>query len=306
MQPDRIVSLLPGATEIVSALGLEDRLIGISAECDQPLSVMGRRRVSLAALDPRETDPAAIDREVRDRLASGRPLFQADQAALRELDPDLILSQSLCDVCAATPGGLTAEAIGDAEVLALDGRDLDGLLEDIRRVAMAAGVPDKGDALIDSLDRRRQAVRRHKAPSRRVLTVEWPDPLFIGGHWIPDMVVTAGGESLGGPGDHSVVVEWDTVRRFDPEVIIMLPCGQSVAGAARGLASMRSRPGWENLAAVRTHAVYLVDGNRFFSRPGPAAFTGLELMAHILGTGQPNPAPGYWRQARGEELDGVA
>ena len=113
MQPARIVSLLPGATEIVSALGLEDRLVGISAECDQPPSVLNRRRVSLAALDPKETDPAAIDREVRDRLASGAPLFQADQAALRELEPELILSQSLCDVCAATPGSLTAEAIGD-------------------------------------------------------------------------------------------------------------------------------------------------------------------------------------------------
>ena len=302
MQPDRIVSLLPGATEIVSALGLEDRLVGISAECDQPASVMDRRRVSLAALDPQETEPAAIDREVRDRLASGAPLFQADQAALRELDPQLILSQSLCDVCAATPGSLTAEAIGDAEVLALDGRDLDGLIHDIRRVAEAADVADTGSTLIDTLDRRREAVRRHRAPSRRVLTVEWPDPLFVGGHWIPDMVVTAGGESLGAPGDHSVVVDWNTVRRFDPEIIVMLPCGQSLAGAARGLGSMRSRPGWNELAAVRNHAIYLVDGNRFFSRPGPAAFTGLELMAHILGNGQPDPAPGYWRQARREEL----
>ena len=306
MQPARIVSLLPGATEIVSALGLADRLVGISAECDQPPSILNRRRVSIAALDPQETDPAAIDREVRDRLASGAPLFQADPAALRELEPGLILSQSLCDVCAATPGSLTAEAIGAAEVLALDGRDLDGLLEDIRRVAEAAGVPDTGHALIDTLDRRRRAVRRHQTPSRRVLTVEWPDPLFIGGHWIPDMVVTAGGESLGAPGEHSVVVDWGTVRRFDPETIVMLPCGQSVAGAAQGLDSMRSRPGWDELAAVRNGAVYLVDGNRFFSRPGPAAFTGLELMAHILGTGQPDPAPGYWRQARREELGEAA
>ena len=306
MQPGRIVSLLPGATDIVSALGLEDRLVGISAECDQPSSVMDRPRVSLAALDPEETDPAAIDREVRARLASGAPLFQADTAALRALQPDLILSQSLCDVCAATPGSLTAEAIGDAEVLALDGRDLDGLLEDIRRVADAAGVPARGEVLIGTLARRCEAVRRQPAPSKRVLTVEWPDPLFIGGHWIPDMVLSAGGESLGAPGDHSVVVDWAAVRAFDPEIIVMLPCGQSVDGAARGLASLQWRPGWGDLPAVRHHDVYLVDGNRFFSRPGPAAFTGLELMAHILGTGQPDPAPGYWRRASREEIEVMA
>ena len=302
MQPGRIVSLLPGATEIIAALGLGERLVGISAQCDAPASVMNRPRLSLAALDPGETDPAAIDRSVRARLAAGEPLFQADAKALRALRPDLIVSQSLCDVCAATPGSLTAEAIGTAQVLALDGRDLDGLLEDIRQLARAAGVAGRGEQLIGELSRRREAVERQPPGRQRVLSVEWPAPLFIGGHWLPDMVKSAGGEPLGAPGDHSVEVDWERILAFDPEVIVMLPCGQSLEAAARGLDALRGRPGWAGLSAVRQGAVYVADGNRFFSRPGPGAFTGLEIMACILGASTTDPAPGYWRRARATEI----
>lgn len=293
----RIVSLLPGATEIVAALGLADRLVGISAECDQPSALMDRPRVSIAALDTGETDPAAIDREVRARLASGAPLFRADSDALRALRPDLVLSQSLCDVCAATPDSLTARAIGDATVLALDGRDLKGLLRDIERVAAAAGVPDRGVRLIQSLERRRRTVAERPRSTARVLAVEWPEPLFIGGHWVPDMIVTAGARALNAPGDHSVAIDWDQVRDFAPTVVLVLPCGQSIRGAATGLQSLQQRPGWRALPAVRRGEVYLLDGNRYFSRPGPAAFTGLEITAHILGTDATDPAPGAWRRA---------
>lgn len=299
----RIVSLLPGATEIVAALGLGDQLVGISAECDQPPALMDRPRVSLAALDTDETDPAAIDREVRDRLASGAPLFQADPGALQALHPDLILSQSLCDVCAATPASLTADAIGDATVLALDGRDLCGLLHDIRRVAETAGVPARGEELIATLDRRRHAITPGTGDRPRVLAVEWPEPLFIGGHWVPDMIVSAGGQPLNAPGDHSVVIDWDEVRAFAPSHVLVLPCGQSLAGAETGLRRLRQRPGWNALPAVGAGQVYLLDGNRFFSRPGPAAVTGLEIIAHLLETGaDSDPAPGAWRTATRTEI----
>ncbi|MEX0382123.1 ABC transporter substrate-binding protein [Spiribacter sp. 1M153] len=299
----RIVSLLPGATEIVAALGLGDQLVGISAECDQPPALMDRPRVSLAALETTESDPAAIDREVRDRLARGAPLFQADPETLRALRPDLILSQSLCDVCAATPASLTAEAIGAATVLALDGRDLSGLLQDIRRVAEAAGVPARGEALIAALDRRRHAIAPATGDRPRVLAVEWPEPLFIGGHWVPDMIVSAGGRPLNAQGDHSVVIDWDAVRAFAPSHILVLPCGQSLAGAEEGLRRLRGRPGWSELPAVLDARVHLLDGNRFFSRPGPAAVTGLEIVAHLLGTGSSaDPAPGAWRTATPTEI----
>jgi iron complex transport system substrate-binding protein len=301
MNAERIVSLLPGGTDIVCALGLEDRLVGISAECDQPATVMDRPRVSLSLLDTGEAEAAEIDRRVRDRLAAGEPLFRADHEALAALRPDLILSQSLCDVCAATPDALTAAAVGDARVLALDGRDLDGLLADIHNVAAAAGATDHGQALVDRLVARRLAIGTPPAPRPRVLTVEWPDPLFIGGHWVPDMVVAAGGEPLGQPGAHSTTVSWEAVQAFDPEVILIMPCGEDLTGAAAALASLRRRPGWPALSAVQSAAVYLLDGNRHFSRPGPGAFTGLEIIAHILGTGQQDPAAGYWRPASPSE-----
>lgn len=294
----RIVSLLPGATEIVAALGLSDELVGISAECDTPAAVMDRPRVSLGVMETDGIDPADIDAAVRDRLARGEPLFRADHAALRRLQPTLILSQSLCDVCAATPGSLCAEAIGDATVLALDGRDLDGLLADINRVADAAGRPARGRRLVASLSARRDAITCRTDPPPRVLAVEWPDPLFVGGHWVPDMIATAGGEPFNAPGDHSVVIDWDAVRAFAPTHIVVMPCGESLTGAANALAPLRHRPGWHTLPAVRDGTVYLVDGNRFFSRPGPAAFTGLEIIAAILGTGaQTDPAPGFWQRA---------
>ena len=303
----RIVSLLPGATEIVAALGLGDQLVGISAECDEPPALMDRPRVSLAALDTTETDPAAIDREVRDRLARGAPLFQADPDALKALNPDLILSQSLCDVCAATPASLTAEAIGDASVLALDGRDLDGLLEDIRQVAAAAWVEERGRQLIASLNRRRRAIAASRGDRPRVLAVEWPEPLFVGGHWVPDMIVSAGGQPLNAPGDHSVVIDWDEVRAVAPSHILVLPCGQSLAGAQAGLARLQQHPGWSQLPAVQHGEVHLLDGNRFFSRPGPAAITGLEIIAHLLGTGPTtDPAPGGWRRATPAEITPAA
>jgi iron complex transport system substrate-binding protein len=272
--------------------------VGISAECDAPAAVMDRPRVSLAAMETGGTDPAGVDAAVRDRLARGEPLFRADHAALRRLRPTLILSQSLCDVCAATPGSLSADTIGDATVLALDGRDLDGLLEDIHRVAAAAGRPGHGRRLAASLSARREAITRRPDPPSRVLAVEWPDPLFVGGHWVPHMITAAGGEPFNAPGDHSVVVDWDAVRAFAPTHIVIMPCGESLTGATDALASLQRRPGWDALPAVRDDAVYLVDGNRFFSRPGPAAFTGLEIMAAILGTGTvADPAPGFWQRA---------
>jgi len=293
----RIVSLLPGATEIVCDLGLADQLVGISGECDQPLDVMDRPRVSLGAIEPGDSDPGRIDAAVRETLAAGQPLFRADTEALAKLQPDLILSQSLCDVCAATPGSLTAEAIGDATVLSLDGRDLDGLQADIQAVAHAAGVPERGEQRVAALQRRREQARRRPKRRPRVLAVEWPEPLYLGGHWVPDMILEAGGDPLGAPGDHSVTVDWQAILDFAPEVILHLPCGMDVEQAANNFTALTARPGWQTLPAVQAGAVYLLDSNRFFSRPGPAVFTGIEILAHILEGGGNDPAPGYWRRA---------
>ena len=300
--PQRIVSLLPGATDIVAALGLEDHLVGLSAECDAPASVMDRPRVSLTALETHGCEPGSIDSMVRDRLAKGEPIFQADADTLAAIRPDLILSQSLCDVCAATPSTLTRAAIGGATVLSLDGRDLDGLIDDVRMVADAAGIPQRGEQLAARLEQQRQAARRRPRRRPRVLAVEWPDPLFVGGHWIPHMIEEAGGETLGAPGDHSVVIPWCRVRDYAPEVILMLPCGMGLEEGANTLPALTRQPGWADLPAVETGQVYLLDGNRHFSRPGPGPFEGLEILAEILDGSAPDQRPGRWRRARQSEL----
>lgn len=301
----RIVSLLPGATDIILALGLEQQLVGVSAHCTLPDTIPTPPRVNMGLIPAALSDPAAIDAEVRRRTQHGEPLFHADAEQLKQLEPDLILSQSLCDVCATTPAGLTAEIIQDAQVLSLDGRDLDGLLTDIESVIAATGATARGEPLLQSLTQRRQRATATGATQRpRVATIEWPEPIFIGGHWIPDMVITAGGETLGAPGAHSVVRDWDEIKAFSPEVLLIMPCGEHLPGAEKGLNCLRRLPGFQYLPAVIHHQVYLLDGDRHFSRPGPQAFTGLEIIAHILGTVHEDPAPGYWRAARAEELNG--
>lgn len=296
---ERIVSLLPGATETVAALGLEDAVVGISAECDAPASVLDRPRVSQALIDPAQT-PAAIDREVREHRAQGAPLYHVDAATLAALRPDLVLAQSLCDVCAPTPGGLTAEAVADARVLSLDARDLEGVLAEIGRIAEAAGVGPAGARLLAELRHRLAAARRQPARRPRVLTVEWPEPLFIGGHWVPEMVQLAGGDPLGAPGEHSRTVSWDEVRAFAPEVIIVMPCGLGLEAAAQTLPALTAQPGWDTLPAVRAGAVHIVDGNRHFSRPGPGLVTGVEVLAGLLAGTAPPPA--LARRATSREL----
>ncbi len=301
----RIVSLLPGATDLIVALGLERQLVGISAHCNLPEHMAPLPRVNMGLIPASTVEPAAIDAEVRRRISHGEPLFHADADQLKALKPDLILSQSLCDVCATTPSALTAEAIANARVLSLDGRDLDGLINDIHAVITITGMHERGAALIEDLNARRaRSTAPASAPRRRVVAIEWPEPIFIGGHWIPDMLITAGGETLGAPGDHSVVVDWQRIQAFDPQVLLIMPCGEHLDGAERGLECLRRQPDFLNLAAVAEGEVYLLDGDRYFSRPGPNAFTGLEIIGHILGTVQQDPAPGYWRAAERRELIG--
>lgn len=300
MSAERIVSLLPGATETVAALGLESALVGISADCDAPSSILDRPRISQGVIAPGQS-PQEIDREVREHAATGAPLYRVDAAALAALAPDLVLSQSLCDVCAPTPGGLTAEAVREAEVLSLDATDLDGVLADIARIASAAGAEAAGGALLAGLRRRLRAARHSPRHRPRVLTVEWPQPLFIGGHWVPEMVQLAGGEPLGTPGAHSVTVPWQEVVDFAPEVIVVMPCGLGLDAAAATLPALTQRAGWTSLPAVRAGAVYVVDGNRHFSRPGPGLVTGVEVLAALLaGDG---PDPGLARRATAPDAD---
>lgn len=283
----RICSLLPSATEIVFALGLGDRLVGVTHECDHPpearrLPVVTRSLVDTAGQASRE-----IHAHVVRALHAGSSLYALDQALLARLDPDLILTQELCSVCAVAYHQVR-EAVrvlpGPREVLSLEPTTLDEVLATIETVAGRAGVPERGAALVAALRARLEAVRARAAdlPPPRVATLEWLDPPFAAGHWVPEMVGLAGGvDVLGHPGRPSREVGWDAVREADPDVLVLMPCGFDLGRTLVELARA-PRPGWAELRAVGAGRVYGVDGSAYFNRPGPRLVDGVEILAEIL------------------------
>lgn len=285
----RICSLLPSATEIVCALGLEDQLVAVTHECDYPAAVRTLPQVTRSVLDHEGSSSRQIHEHISRSVHQGSSIYRLDQALLQELAPDLILTQELCQVCAVSYRAVreTARILpGKCTVLSLEPRDLNGVLESISAVAELTGVPDRGQALIESLRGRIQEVAARIRPSvvrPRVFAVEWLEPLFVGGHWVPEMIETAGGiDGLGKVRQPSFVVSRQEVESFDPEVLVLMPCGFDLKRTvAEYQASGFSRT-WHDLQAVRTGRVFAVDGSSYFNRPGPRLVDGLEILAEIL------------------------
>lgn len=284
----RIVSLLPSATEIVCALGLEDQLVGVTHECDYPAAVRGLPTVT-HTLIPTDASSAEIDRLVRERLAGQRALYNLDLPTLERLRPDLIVTQALCDVCAVADEEVRAAACtlpGLPRVINLEPETLSQVFEAIRQVADAAGIPARGVEVVAALTARvdevaRRAVRRGTRP--RVALLEWLDPPFAPGHWNPELVRLAGGISvLGTEGVKSRTLAWDEVIAAAPEVIMISCCGFSVERTRADLPLLDGVPGWAELPAVRAGRVFVVDGAAYFSRPGPRLVESLELLAHAM------------------------
>jgi iron complex transport system substrate-binding protein len=260
----RIVSLLPSATEMLAALGLEGELVGVSHSCDYPPAVAGLPRVTRTAV-PADASSGEIDRLVRELHGQGLPLYTLDRELLRRLAPDLVVTQGLCDVC-AVPGEITEEAVaqlpGCPRVVSLSPHSLGAVLE--RRIESVAE-------------------RAAGATRRRVTLLEWLDPLYAAGHWTPELVTLAGGiEGHGRAGQRSRLLDWADVVNWAPEVLVVACCGFSTSRTARELDGLRSRPGYGDLPAVRAGNVFLVDGGAYFSRPGPRLVDSLELLAHLL------------------------
>ncbi len=285
----RIVSLLPAATEIVGALGRMDWLVGVSHECDYPPAANEKPRVTHCEIHGAGLPSAEIDRWVRETLKERGTLYTMDEPLLRRLQPDVILTQRLCDVCAVNYGSVTAFAAtlpGPPQVVNLEPACLADIFEDIRRVAAAVGEPERGDAVVASLRQRVEWVRTRaaQAPSRpRCFLMEWIAPPFCGGHWNPELVEIAGGtDPLGRKGQDSSRILWESVVEAQPEVLVMACCGYCVGRALQDLPILRSYPGWESLPAVRDGQVYVVDGAAYFSRPGPRVVDSLEILAEIL------------------------
>lgn len=293
----RIVSLLPSATETICALGLEEQLVGVTHECDSPPFV--RRLPSVTrTLVPAEASSAEVDRLVRERLGTNRALYTLDLATLEGLQPDLIVTQALCDVCAVAEDEVRAAACvlpGDPRVINLEPQTLAQVFVAIRQVARAAGVDRRAEGVVRDLTARVETVVARTTKLRhapRVALLEWLDPPFSCGHWSPELVRLAGGvEGLGREGEASRTLRWDEVMAWQPEVVFIACCGFSVERTLCDLPALRLIPGWQDLPAVRSGRVYVTNGSHYFNRPGPRLVDSLEILAHALHPGvHPLPA----------------
>lgn len=281
----RVASFLPGATEALFALGIEP--VAVSASCDYPPAARDVPVAVRPRFDP-GTDRAEINRQVAQAVA-GDGVFRVDDEALREADPDLILTQGICEVC-AVDGSHIETAVDrldlDASVLAIHSHRLDGVLDDLGRIGRATGREPAATDLRATLERRIEAVARRSAGCAEQPTVvvfDWTDPVMVAGHWVPELVETAGGHyGLAEPGDPSRPRQWDDIRAADPDVIVVAPCGFTREEALETVEDLVDRAGWAGVSAVRGGRVYAMDGNGHVNRPGPRVVDTLEAMAPLI------------------------
>lgn len=282
----RIVSLVPSATEIVASLGLVDALVGISADCDFPPAIRGTPVLSDASVAAGLPSPD-IDRHIRGRIHTGKSVYHLDAGLLERLRPDLILTQELCAVCAPSYSLVTGAARmldPDARIVSLEPRGLQDILDNILLVGDLTGAREQAAEVVGRLRSRMDAVAARVAgPRPRVVCLEWLAPLYVGGHWVPEMVAMAGGvDVLGVAREPSWEVEWSALCAARPEALVLIPCGFDTARARAEIHLLSDRPGWEDLPAVRGGRVYLTDASSYFNRPGPRIIDGLEILVGLL------------------------
>lgn len=290
----RIASLLASATEIVVALGLEKSLVAISHECDYPERVLDRPRISRPRFEPDGLDSHAIDAAVRTAMAEHGSVYTIDGEALARLEPDLILTQAVCEVCAVPTPGVREEVTArglEARVESLDAHTIDEILETIRQVGDAAGAHDAASSLVHALAARLGAVRRAIAgrPRPRVLALEWLDPPFTPGHWVPEQIERAGGLNLiGEAGGHSKQVDWADLQGLDPDVLVIMPCGYGLEASRKD--ADRAAQHLQRVAprAIERGRAFVVDGSSYFNRSGPRVVDGIEILTALF---QPGTLP---------------
>jgi iron complex transport system substrate-binding protein len=283
----RIVSLLASGTELACALGAGDELVGRSHECDHPAWVTRLPALSRPTFDVAGSS-ADIDRLVREKLRAGLPLYQIDEERLEALEPDVVITQTHCEVCAvspATPGCRPARQ----QAVALQTGSLDGILEAFGDIAAVLGRREAGERLVAEARARIDRWRAATAglPRPRVVCLEWIAPPFALGNWGPELIEIAGGDNLlGNAGAHSSSVSWEAVCAAAPEVLVVAPCGFGLERTAGEMPQLEAQPGWAELPAVRAGRVYIADGNLYFNRSGPTVFETIDLLAEILHPGQ--------------------
>ena len=302
----RIVSLLPSATEIVCALGLTDSLVGISHDCDYPREISGKAVLSEAIVTT-DLPSGVIDATIRGQIHKGKSVYHLDDRQLTSLQPDLILTQELCAVCAPSYTLVKQAARlleAQTQLVSLEPESLAGILDNILLVGDLTGRSAEAAALVNQLRARIERVREAVTgrPRPRVACIEWLDPLFVAGHWVPEMVALAGGvDVLGRVGEPSFVVPWQAIIDSEPDVIVVMPCGFTVPRTRQEVHLLTGRRGWSDMRAVHVDQIYLTDASAYFNRPGPRIVTGVEILARIL---QPEvssahlPADAYERLTR--------
>lgn len=289
MAEPRVVSLIASSTEIISALGFADLLVARSHECDYPREVLDLPCVTEAKL---RTDVSSleIDRQVRNILRAGLSVYRVDADRLRELNPQVIVTQDHCEVCAVSTKDLEAAACDflgpDVRIVSLKPNSLRDVFDGFRDVAEALGEPQRAERLITGLNARIHAIgeRAGTATTRpRVAFIEWIDPLMAGGNWVPELIDIANGEDLlGKPGEHSGWITFDALSAADPDIIIVAPCGFDRARTEQEMPALIEQCGWSWLRAVRERNVFIADGNAYFNRPGPRLVESLETLAEII------------------------
>jgi iron complex transport system substrate-binding protein len=285
----RIVSLLPAATEIAAALGLMDEVVGVSHECDFPSEANERPRVTHCPVHNAGLTSREVDEWVRRALRENGTIYSIDESVLRKLEPDVILTQKLCDVCAVgydTVARLAENLPGPPQVVNLEPSSLSDIFDNIRRVAEVSGVPERAHKIIAQLSDRIEAVRSRAdriVHRPRCFLMEWVDPPFCSAHWGPELVEIAGGQDpLGRKHQPSVQIEWREVLAARPEVIVLALCGYSIDRARRDYQILRSFPDYDSLPAAQSGEIYLVDASAYFARPGPRIVDSIEILAGIL------------------------
>lgn len=289
MHAQRIVSFLPSATEMVCALGLVDQLVGVTHECDYPEEVKRKPVVVRSAIPTEKMSPKEIDAAVSDRIRSGASLYLVDEELLQKLAPDLILTQNLCQVCAPS-GNEVSQVLKSLnrkpEILWMTPKSLAEIEDNLRELGQATGRTKEAERLI-ALGRARlqrlAVTTRDLAPRPRVFCMEWVDPVYCSGHWMPEMVELAGGvDLLSHKGEDSVRISWEEVVKWAPEVLIVAPCGFHLDKVLEQAPQLFCYTGWSSLPAISQGRVYAVDANSYFARPGPRVVDGTELLAHLI------------------------
>jgi iron complex transport system substrate-binding protein len=288
----RIVSLIASGTEIVFALGLGDKLVGRSHECDYPASVLNLPAVSKPNIDIGASS-AAIDKQVKDLKQKALSVYQINTALLKKLQPTHIITQSQCEVCAVSLTDVeeaVCDLVGDrVEIISLEPNCLADVYKDIQKTATILGVELRGKHLVDSLNDKIEAISRKTAkfeskPS--VACLEWIEPLMAAGNWVPELIDIAGGIDIWGQSGHKTPAAaesiWHDLQAADPDIIIAMPCGYGIDRTIEDMEKMKSTDGWTKLSAVRSNRVYIADGNQYFNRPGPRLLDSAEILAEIF------------------------